>query len=224
MLSFDRVGPRVVLLVVAVAAAGGLAGTLVLAQARDGGPSRAKAKDAPAGLVARPIARSVDPRVADRFSVLRRPRTASDVLSRSGRLVVDDPEIPNTSGSNADLARDSTAVAGARRIFVVPGDDSVCLVLEAEGAAGEQIAGGGCADLSIAASGRFVRSGYGGTFAGADRVLAYGLAPDGLSTVEIVDADGHGRSVPVKGNVYAAILQDRGPLTVRVGDDSVLVP
>lgn len=225
LLNSKRVGRKILILVVALTAAATVLGTLVLAQARNGGSSRGmQTKDAPpVRLGARPAVPSVPPRVAEDFAVLRRPREASDELSRSGRVVVNDADIPNTSGSNGDLARDSRALSGGRRVFVVPGDDSVCLVLDTKGPGGE-VAGGGCADLDAARSGRFVRSGYGQGLAGGDNVLVYGLVPDGVSSVKIIDADGKARTVPVKGNVYAATFPDRGRLKVDVGDTSVLAP
>lgn len=140
-------------------------------------------------------------------------------------MLANDPDTPNTSGSNGGLARDSGAGPDGTRIFVVPGNDAVCVVADApEPGGGGDIATGGCADLPDAEAGRFVHSSYGGPFSGADEVLAHGLVPDGVRSVVIENGAGERQRVDVIGNVYAAGARDKSPVTVQVGDETVEVP
>jgi hypothetical protein len=195
---------------------------VVLAVSTDGSSSP-PASDA--HLITRPQPAAVQPGLARRFGVLRRERRASDAMPRSARVLANDPDTPNTTGSNGGLGRDSGAGPKGTRIFVVPGDGAVCVVADApEPGGSSDIATGGCADLSAAEAGTFVHGSYGGPFSAADEVLAYGLVPDGVSAVAIENGAGEKRSVDVTGNVYAARIRDKSPVVVRFGSTTVEVP
>lgn len=195
---------------------------VVLAVSTDGSSSP-PASDA--RLVTRPQPAAVQPELARRFGVLRRARRASDAMPRSARVLANDPDTPNTSGSNGEHARDSGAGPKGTRIFVVPGNGAVCVVADAPEPGGDgDIATGGCADLSDAEAGRFVHGTYGGPFSGSNEVLAYGLVPDGVPSVVIENGVGNRRRVDVTGNVYAARIPDEAPVTVHFGDTTVEVP
>jgi hypothetical protein len=146
-------------------------------------------------------------------------------MPHSARVLANDPDTPNTSGSNGGLVRDSGAGPKGTRIFVVPGNGAVCVVADApEPGGSSDIATGGCANLPDAEAGTFVHGSYGGPFSGADEVLAYGLVPDGVSSVTIENGAGEKRSIDVTGNVYAARIRDRPPVVVRFGGTTVEVP
>lgn len=156
--------------------------------------------------------------------MLRRERRPSDELPLSARTFAHDPDTPDTSGSNGDLARESGAGPDGTRIFVVPGNGAVCVVADGSISGQGDVAAGGCADLDDAAAGRFVHGTYGGPFSGAHEVLAYGLVPDGVSTVELRNGAGEKLRVAVVGNVYAARIGAASPVTVHFGDTAVEVP
>lgn len=146
------------------------------------------------------------------FGVLRRPRRAADRLPAAGRRQLrPDPTVPDERGANPRFSRRATG----QRIWVVPGRGTVCLVYIGGG-----MAGGGCASTEIARRGRLLRSVAGEGFGVArGRRLHYGLVPDGVRRVTLVDRDGRAvREVPAADNVWSASAAEGVVRTVRVGD------
>jgi hypothetical protein len=192
-----------------------------------GGSTEPSAQQEPASnaqLAPRSMPSEVQPALGRRFGVLRRDRRAGDTLPFSASRIVNDPDTPNTSGSNGGLARDSGAGPDGARVFVAPGNDALCLAVDAPRPTGGDVAMGGCADMKIAEAGRFVEGAYGGPFSGPDEVLAYGLVPDGVDSVVLENGAGERRRVAVSGNVWAARVRDKAPVTVSFQDVQVEVP
>jgi hypothetical protein len=213
---------RVTAIAAGLAVVSGSTGVVLAGGSTD--PSGQQSPASNAQLTPRSVPSQVQPAIGRRFRVLRRNRRVSDALPLSASKLVNDPDTPNTSGSNGSLARDSGAGPPGTRVFVAPGNDAVCVVVDAPGPEGGDVAMGGCADLQVAEAGRFVHGSYGGPFGGPDEVLAYGLVPDGVDSVVLENGAGERRRVAVSGNVWAARVRDKAPVTVSFQDVQVEVP
>jgi hypothetical protein len=152
-------------------------------------------------------AAQVDPGLAARYGVLRRPRGVRDRLPR---FVVDrmgPMEVPGGKRFDVDEAGSRRAFAGGgRSIYVVPADGDLCLEVAPDNPAEE--AGGELCSTAAQARTGYMISTY-GIFeeTGAERVD--GLVPDG-SSVSITVAGSRPMQAPVEGNVFSVDLP--GPL------------
>lgn len=101
-------------------------------------------------------------------------------------------------GLNPDLAR---ALTEAGEVWVIPGNGFICLDC-----------GGACRSTTANAAAEGIvtwtssRSG--------DRCIVHGLLPDGVSQVTLVTTTGISADVPVRDNVYGAVLD--GPFLQSV--------
>jgi hypothetical protein len=141
----------------------------------------------------RPMASNTDQQLAESFAVLRRRRTASDVLeaARFGD--------GNPAGANAALARRAVS-SGGDSIFVVPANAGVCLVSGTYS---------GCTSSDAAQRGYSV-----GMAATRSGVQITGLVPDGVQSVTVNLANGDTATTTVADNVYSIGVDDVGTTSV----------
>jgi hypothetical protein len=162
----------------------------------------------------RPMAEAPSQRMQQSFSIIEREGVAGDELPGAARNVVaKDPADPDFDGANPALARRSRAQVGDFRFWVVPGNDTICLV-----AAAGSAAGGGCAPTRVALSGSLIRQ-TGASTAGlrGGELVLYGIVPDGVTNVELETTTGR-RTVPVVDNVWAEAALAGTVKSVTVGD------
>jgi hypothetical protein len=148
----------------------------------------------------------------DSFAIIARPRTAADEMPPPARGVVVKGPGPDYDGANPDLSRHAGAHVGKMDFWVVPGNDTICLVASAG-----QGGGGGCTPTRFALAGGYSHI-TGGTGFGTrpDDMVVYGLAHDGIDTVTLALSDGT-REVPVVDNVWAAAADVTATGIVTVG-------
>jgi hypothetical protein len=209
------VAPRVVALVASALAVAGCGDSGGKRPARSATPpertTTAPAVVPPPRLPAPAITREL----RTHFGVLRRARRPSDRLPAAGRKQLrPDPGVPDERGANPRLSR---RVRG-QPLWVVPGAGTICLVYTRRGAAG-----GGCAATDVARRGGFQRSLAGiGLGIAEGRRFVYGLVPDAIGSVTLLDGDGDRvRRVDVADNVWAATIADGEATAARVGSSVI---
>lgn len=146
---------------------------------------------------------SVDDRLSEAFSIFRSDRLQ---VADGGRANDQDPFGQNTAFSRAVAVPRGT-------IYVIPGDDAVCL--------GDGINWGHtCVDVPTAIAGDLYLVTLGDPKTPSTTVS--GLVPDGVSEVSISLADGTAIAVPVRDNVYDLSLPgDTPPVTgISWSDDA----
>jgi hypothetical protein len=146
-----------------------------------------------------PTAVEVDSTLQSSFGVLRRARTSGDVLDqeKANAVVRQAPY-----GLNLGLAR-RAGQWGSDAVYVLPGDDSVCLLVDRPKSVSTQ-----CARAAFALEGHGV-----GAALTPDGVAVTGLAPDGVDTVSVALPDGAVRKANVVNNVYNLTI-DQGTAVV----------
>lgn len=133
---------------------------------------------------------SVPAAVAARFGVLRRAATAQDTLTGPGASVVAD------QGGNVSLAR--RVVGGASPHWLVPASDGNVCAVASTGATGCQTA------ASIASEGT-IGSTECGPGVPADKMVVWGVVPDGVDTVTLTSKQGS-TQVPVSDNGWTTTV------------------
>ena len=134
--------------------------------------------------------RSLDPRLPERFAIFRSPKLQ---VEDSGAAASARP-----FAQNPELAR-AIPVDDGRTLYVIPGDDSVCL--------GDDINfGHTCVSVAEAETGSLLLL----TLADPREpsTTVSGLAPDGVSTAVVELATGTTVDVPVHDNVYDASFRN----------------
>jgi hypothetical protein len=147
----------------------------------------------------RPQAQTPSPRMERNLSIIDRPREPDDALPPRGRsLLSKDANEPDYDGANPALSRRARVAVDGVGFWVVPGNDTVCIVASTGSAAA-----GGCAPTRIVLQGTFARS-SGGTGFGLDpgEMVHYGIVPDGIERVTLETTEGD-KSLPVQDNVWA---------------------
>ncbi|MBB4663452.1 hypothetical protein [Conexibacter arvalis] len=173
---------------VAAVAAGGAIAIAGSGEDTEHGPARAQAP-----------ANSVDPRLQEAFG-----------LFRTDRLLVSDKQTaeagPAAFGQNKALAR-AVPVPGGGNVFIVPGNDAVCL--------GDGVnEGHACVPVNDAVDGKLLLV----TLADprTPGTTVSGLVPDGVSEVSIALTSGDMLSVPVRDNVFDAVIEGTKPAVAGV--------
>jgi len=147
-----------------------------------------------------PVA-AVQRSVSAHFAILRRPHRGPSLPTLAsaawGAPVLTPGGINPQYASSVPVATSQYFTAG--RIWVMPGNDAVCLQA-ADPAGGYAVS---CETSTAADAGELIGTlqpsldGSGGAF-------VYGLAPDGTDQATVTDADGSQVTVAVNDNVYAA--------------------
>ncbi len=147
---------------------------------------------------------ALDQALAEKFAVLTTGKGPEDSMPDglvSGRVSAD-------LTLNDDLARRAGTYDDGRTTYVVPGDNGVCLALVSGGES--KAAGLACNSTAEVKSGVIgPASLLGGCVISKDdqppqcsSESIYGLAPDGVSDVEVVMPDGTRRAIEAENNVY----------------------
>lgn len=134
---------------------------------------------------------SVDPEQAENIGQLRRARTADDALPPYWRETVAEGE---NWGANPSLARRT-----GPSVWIVPGDDHVCIANVSSDDGG---LGVGCASPEDVERGLLAPSDVDANGNG----VVNGVLPDGVGEVTLVNHDGSTRAVPVERNTYRAAI------------------
>lgn len=124
----------------------------------------------------------------DLYGALRRPAAADDRLPHA---------------SQAETSRAVNASGKARGVFLSQRGDELCVVKVGDA----DTPGGTACDDATDADGRppFLVLGYGPP-GGEHTVTIYGAAPDGATSVRLVDGTGSAQEVPVVDNAYTVKL------------------
>ena len=134
---------------------------------------------------------SVEPDQAERIGQLRRGRTSDDALPRHWSEQVRNGD---SWGANPSLSRRT-----APGVWIVPGDDHVCLANVDADSGG---LGFGCATTEHVERGLLAPSDVDAEGTG----VVTGVVPDGVGEVTLVDRDGTSRAAPVQRNTYRAAI------------------
>jgi hypothetical protein len=187
-----------------LAGVGGAAAALHLVGASD----KRLPADAP-----RALADVASPSMKAHFSIVDRARDSGDELSSPARsLLRKAAGEPDYDGANPSLARRADLSVGKARIWIVPGNDAMCVIAVA-GPSG----GGGCASTEQALTGTFHRVTVSPDFGlPGGEALLYGLVPDGPDHVALVTAQGD-VAVPVRDNAWAVSIPFGSARTLVVG-------
>jgi hypothetical protein len=116
-------------------------------------------------------------------------------------------------GLNPSLTQE-VAVNPSLHVWLVPGSEGVCVIQPLQMETGQPVLGAyatGCGSVATASAGGFW--GVAGDQGGEQTLV--GLAPDGNSTVSVMDAEGSDQRVPVVDNVYVAKGVDLKTVAVR---------
>jgi hypothetical protein len=167
--------------------AGGVAVALSAEPTRLPGPS-ATAQPSPAS--------TVEPALTDAFGLLRRVRTAADVVPGDIPVV-----LSPASGANLALARRVAGPEGTEA-WVIPGNEAACILAQASRYG---LGGAVCNPTAGARAGQLDVQSASNRLPGAE--LVAGLVPDGVSSVQLTLAGGGTASVPVRENVYLAVVR-----------------
>lgn len=132
---------------------------------------------------------SIEADQAEKIAQLRRSRTSDDAMPPYWREAVSDGE---SWGANPSLSRRT-----APNVWIVPGEDHVCL---ANVSANDGGLGLGCASPEDVERGLLAPSDVDANGNG----VVNGVMPDGVGAVTLVNHDGSTRAVPVERNVYTA--------------------
>lgn len=138
---------------------------------------------------------AVEPEQAESIEALRRDRTSDDALPLQWRGALTQGDAADERwGANPHLSRRT-----APGVWIVPGDDYVCV---ANSSPGEGALGFGCAANDDVKRGLLAPS---DVDQNGNGVLT-GVLPDGVETVTLADRDGSERTVSVKHNTYRAAI------------------
>jgi hypothetical protein len=153
------------------------------------------------------------------FGILARPRAADDAMPHAaGQVLTKEPGEGDYDGANPALARRAHLQVRRASFWVVPGNDTICLVV-ASGNSG----GGGCATTRAALAGTYNRQ-TGGTELGTgpNEIIHYGLVPDGVASVTI-QTTGESLRVPVRDNMWAIAARLGSVIGLTVGERHVKI-
>jgi hypothetical protein len=148
--------------------------------------------------------------VRSEFSVLRRAPRSGDALPPAVRRMFE--PVAASEGLDLDAAR-AALPAGRGNVWVLPGDDTVCLAIP------DPVDGFGidCRDAASTATGELWVSLVGGPGQQAGDARVAVLVPDGTDSVTAVEASGHRRALQVSGNVAFADVTDSHHLELADG-------
>jgi hypothetical protein len=167
----------------------GLIGTALLTGAASGcGQSADSSPSAPAA--------TADSEAKRAFGVLRRARRAEDEMGPAARGVTDEGSLGRHHNVDPAEAR-RVAPAARTKVWVAPGDGSICLLNLPSGADG---AATSCTPVDDAENGEGVVT----VSYSKDQVDIFGIVPDGVDTVTLELADGTTQRLRVRDNVYFA--------------------
>jgi hypothetical protein len=194
----------IVLIVVVACCATGAA---LAATLGDTAPSR---EDYEAGQRATPIT-AISQAQTSSFSILSRTQDADDAVpAESAAQVEASGTFKGLFGANVGLARKARGFASGAA-WVVPGDNSVCLIaastVDASGVPQAGMPGGAtCArEMGVAAGRLYLVS---GSEKAPDKQFIAGIAPNGVSGVQLELSDNSTVEVPVHENVYMALVSE----------------
>jgi hypothetical protein len=194
----------IVLVVVVVCCATGVA---LAATLGDATPSR---EEYESGQRATPVT-AVSTAQTSTFSILARPQDTSDrVPAESAAQVEASGTFKGLFGASVSLARKADGFASGAA-WVVPGDDSVCLIaastVGASGVPQQGMPGGAtCAKESGVAAGQLYL--LSGSEKAPGKQFIAGIAPNGVSGVQLELSDNSTMTVPVHENVYMALVAE----------------
>ncbi len=129
------------------------------------------------------------------FALLRRARTAIDVIPASVPVA-----LSGASGANLALSR-GVEGAGGERAWIVPGSGSTCILAELQSAG---LGGAVCTSTAAARAGELNVQAAAASSPGSE--LVAGLVPDGVSTVSMRLAGGAELHVAVHEGVYLSVV------------------
>ena len=153
---------------------------------------------------------------AEAFGILRRPQVKTDLLPedrwwryRMGRI--------GQLGLNLALARRARTPLG--NVWIIPGDGWICLSLASSPDSSSLDGGGMTANKTEnAIAGRMIK--WTGSRSGPGQMV-WGLAPDTITAVELLAADGSTTTADVSDNTYGAEL-GAALATVRIASETIL--
>lgn len=141
---------------------------------------------------------------ASRFAVFAGERESADELPRG--LIP--RQVSNAFGLDLEASRLSRDYEG-EPLFLVPAPGLICMYTQSE-------AVGSCWPPRILREGRAVASILCGPALGRGQVSTFGIVPDGIREVTVVRSNVPDVTVPVHGNVFAALSSSKPPLPVAV--------
>lgn len=141
---------------------------------------------------------------ASGFAVFAGEREPADELPRG--LIP--RRLSNAFGLDLDASRLSRDYEG-EPLFLVPAPGLICMYTQSE-------AIGSCWPPRILREGRAVASILCGPALGRDQISTFGIVPDGVREVTVLRSNVADVTVPVHGNVFAALSNSEPPLPVAV--------
>lgn len=138
-----------------------------------------------------PTVEQVDQRLAEHFQVFRNPELATALPEPGAKRF----------GSNAQLARKALTTARGNDVFVVPANDTVCVI-------GEDV-GGSCQRIADAVNEPFVTVGVCAPSIPRGTAIVSALVPDRIKRVTVEQADGTRTPIDATNNVAIATIDNR---------------
>ena len=216
MSPFKKVNSRrFAVLGVSIACLLGLTGGAALAVSATTGPDTPvpPASEAPSGSETSTVT-AVEPGLAANVSLMRRAQTPADVVPAAVPVA-----FSAASGANLALARRVADGQGAEA-WVIPGRGSTCILAQVQQ---YRLGGAVCVSTAAAEVGELNVQSASAQLPGAE--LVAGVTPDGVDSVAMRRSDGTTVDVPVRENVYIALVHGAvGAISASGSSGSLSIP
>jgi len=166
------------------------------------------------------LAQGVDSLDAASFGMLRRAITPADAVSAAEATSLSHSGFVGAFGANLALARETTTSAGSA--WLVPGDQSLCLIARSVTTGTAVLGGATCTSDAGAAAGALEQ--VSGSAKDPGVQLVSGVVPDGVSSVRVTAPDGVVESAAVGDNVYSVIVPAGAAVSFTDATGTVAIP